>query len=46
MPWAAFAVIQTAESGGHLKVGEEWSTCAAREVLEETGLQVHYYSRQ
>lgn len=29
-------------SGGHLHVGEEWSACASREVLEETGLQVQY----
>ncbi|CAN0243737.1 unnamed protein product, partial [Ascophyllum nodosum] len=26
--------------GGHLEVGEEWQTCAMREVLEETGLQI------
>ncbi len=29
--------------GGHLDIGEEISVCASREVLEETGLQVHPY---
>lgn len=29
-------------AGGHLNVGEDWSACASREVLEETGLEVWY----
>lgn len=34
------AVGQWAFPGGHLEFGEEISSCAEREVLEETGLQV------
>jgi 8-oxo-dGTP diphosphatase len=26
--------------GGHLEVGEAWADCAAREVAEETGMQI------